>query len=180
MRRSLTGTLLLLGLAACGTPAGTTDAPPQAAVANKSNPCELVPQDTVTKSFPDDTVGIVVATGFDPKNPPANGSLQERNCGYTVTGPDTQLTVMVTTYGEDAAGSTWKALEQGGQIATTGPNAVEHKPVTNIGDAAFSSGPGDLTAHKGTTIVHVWSPDDADGTLDNRKAAAIMLQALAH
>lgn len=208
MRRLLGIPLLVAGLAACGThadsSAGKQSAPPRAASgapskaragaapANTTNPCKLVTAEDLKKIFLHATsVTMVTADGYDPDNPPANGSLQERNCGYTVTvagmfgdnpntDSSTQFTVMVTTYGEVSGGTTWKAITEGAQMATTGPAGVAYRPVTNIGDAAFFSGTGDLTAHKGTVIVHVWSADDVNGILDNQKAAAVTLQALTH
>ncbi|PPK61469.1 hypothetical protein V5P93_004646 [Actinokineospora auranticolor] len=177
--------VLLFGLAACSAAPGTAQPVPArstgAAGAASPNPCELVTRETLDSAFPDATaIAPVTADGVEPGNPPANGASGERDCGYAVTVPGvfgdnpgtdsaSRFTVMVATYAEDRDGTTWDALSRG-----TGT-----RPATNIGDAAFFRGEGDLTAHRGPVIVHVWSADDVDGVLDDQRVTGIVLRALA-
>jgi hypothetical protein len=181
------------GSSAPARPVATSDAPPvvSAAPASKVNPCKLVTGDDLGKIFKATSVEQVTADDTDPNNPPVTGSFNERNCGYIVSVPGiygdnpnddtgTQLSIMVTTHEDNAAGEQWKATKQGGQLAAQGEadiSRTEYRPVTNIGDEAFFAGPGWLMAHKGDVIIEVNSADDTDGILDDTQAAAVVLRA---
>ncbi len=172
-------------------PAAAAPTTPSQAPASKVNPCTLVTSDDLTKIFSATSVAQVTADGVEAGNPPVTGEFDERNCGYTVTvsgiygdnpNEDTgsQLTLMITTHEDNAAGDQWQATKQGGQLAAQGGadlTRTEYRPVTNIGDEAFFSGPGWLAAHKGDVIIEVTSVDDTDGILDDQQAAAVVLQA---
>lgn len=177
-------------------PATTSEAPSSAPATptSKVNPCQLVTTADLTEIFKATSVEQVTADGVDSGNPPVTGSFNERNCGYIVTvsgiygdnpNDDTgaQFTIMVTTHEDNAAGEQWQATKKGGELASQGGadiSRTEYRPVTNIGDEAFFSGTGWLTAHKGAAIIEVSSVDDANGILDDTKAAAVVLQAFTH
>lgn len=196
MRRWIAAALSVLALAltacgASGSQAGsatpTTSKPSTSAVTtapkagdaevtNAYNPCTLITADDLKAVFTATSVTMIVPDGYDPSNPPANNVDAERSCAYSVTvtglfganpaSTTYQFTVMVTTYGEDAAGDVWTSMMQGQHLDTS------------IGAGAFFANQGDLTFHKGKASVRIWSVDDTNGTLDNAKATALAMRAL--
>ena len=199
--------LMVVALTACGssatgsgngtgspTSAATTAAPRTPSTptqdskpTNLANPCKLVTAADLISVFGKGSTFSLV----DTDNPPVTESFEQRACGYTGTVPGiysdnpndggAQLTIMVTTNVDDTNGTAWTAAVDGGKMAASGPSTIgstEYRPVTNVGEGAFFSGPGWLTAHKGRVIIEVQSPDDTNGVLTDSKATAIVLRAL--